>query len=119
MPLDALERWLHTNETRVHDPLAFVSAIDAVRRDPSCVECRRSLRGLLWTVLPRPPANVRGVATQAPMDVAIWRRCSQEARAMNLSLWLAVLALAVVLAWVRLGLWQRRVPVARDHAAGD
>lgn len=58
LPLDALERWLHANEARVPDPLAFVSAIDAVRRDPSCVECRRSLHGLLWTVLPRPPANV-------------------------------------------------------------
>lgn len=58
LPLDALERWLHANEARVPDPLAFVSAIDAVRRDPSCVECRRSLRGLLWTVLPRPPVNV-------------------------------------------------------------
>lgn len=58
LPLDALERWLRANEARVPDPLAFVSAIDAVRRDPSCVECRRGLRGLLWTVLPRPPANV-------------------------------------------------------------
>jgi len=58
LPLDALERWLHANEARVPDPLAFVGAIDAVRRDPSCLECRRSLRGLLWTVLPRPPANV-------------------------------------------------------------
>ncbi len=58
LPLDALERWLHANEARVPDPLAFVGAIDAVRRDPSCAECRRRLRGLLWTVLPRPPANV-------------------------------------------------------------
>ena len=58
LPLDALERWLHANEARVPDPLAFVSAIDAVRRDPSCIGCRRSLRGLLWTVLPRPPAHV-------------------------------------------------------------
>ena len=58
LPLDALERWLRANEARVPDPLAFVGAIDAVRRDPSCVECRRTLRGLLWTVLPRPPANV-------------------------------------------------------------
>ena len=58
LPLDALERWLRANEARVPDPLAFVGAIDAVRRDPSCAECRRRLRGLLWTVLPRPPANV-------------------------------------------------------------
>ena len=58
LPLDALERWLRAHEARVPDPLAFVAAIDAVRRDPSCIECRRVLRGLLWTVLPRPPANV-------------------------------------------------------------
>ena len=59
LPLDALERWLRANEARVPDPLAIVGAIDAVRHDPSCNECRRRLRGLLWTVLPRPPANVQ------------------------------------------------------------
>ena len=56
--LQALERWLHDNEPRVPDPLAFVAAIDAVRGDPQCIECRRSLRGLLWTALSRPPAHV-------------------------------------------------------------
>lgn len=56
--LQALERWLHGNESRVPDPLAFVAAIDAVRGDPHCVACRRTLRGLLWTALSRPPAHV-------------------------------------------------------------
>ena len=56
--LQALERWLHDNQPRVPDPLAFVAAIDAVRGDPQCLECRRSLRGLLWTALSRPPAHV-------------------------------------------------------------
>ena len=56
--LQALERWLHDNESRVPDPLSFVAAIDAVRGDPDCIECRRSLRGLLWTALSRPPAHV-------------------------------------------------------------
>ncbi|MGH8028081.1 MAG: hypothetical protein ACREO0_15290 [Pseudoxanthomonas sp.] len=58
LPLDALERWLGANQSRVADPLAFVAAIDAVRRDPTCVQCRGTLRGLLWSVLPRPPAEV-------------------------------------------------------------
>jgi hypothetical protein len=58
LPLDALERWLGANQSRVSDPLAFVAAIDAVRRDPACAQCRSALRGLLWSVLPRPPANV-------------------------------------------------------------
>jgi hypothetical protein len=58
LPLDALERWLGANQSRVADPLAFVAAIDAVRRDPACASCRSALRGLLWSVLPRPPAEV-------------------------------------------------------------
>jgi hypothetical protein len=56
--LQALERWLRGNESRVRDPLAFVAAIDAVRGDPHCSTCRRTLRGLLWTALSRPPAHV-------------------------------------------------------------
>ena len=58
LPLDALERWLGANQSRVADPLAFVAAIDAVRRDPACASCRSALRGLLWSVLPRPPVEV-------------------------------------------------------------
>jgi len=58
VPLEALERWLGANPSRVADPLAFVAAIDGVRRDPGCASCRNTLRGLLWSVLPRPPAAV-------------------------------------------------------------
>ena len=56
--LQALERWLRGNGSRVPDPLAFVAAIDSVRGDPQCIACRRTLRGLLWTALSRPPAHV-------------------------------------------------------------
>lgn len=56
--LQALERWLRGNESRVPDPLSLVAAIDAVRGDPQCIACRRTLRGLLWTALSRPPAHV-------------------------------------------------------------
>jgi hypothetical protein len=58
-PLDALERWLRANEARVADPLALVAAIDAVRQEPNCLPCRARLRGLIWTALPRPPAQVQ------------------------------------------------------------
>jgi hypothetical protein len=65
--LDGLERWLRQNEARVSDPLAFVAAIDAVRNDPQCQTCRRQLRALLWTALPRPrvqvPRRAEGDAT--------------------------------------------------------
>ncbi|RDZ29694.1 hypothetical protein [Lysobacter silvisoli] len=54
----ALERWLRDNETRVADPLALVAAIDALRERPDCADCRARLRGLLWPLLPRPPAAV-------------------------------------------------------------
>lgn len=58
-PLDALEQWLRKNEARVPDPLALVAAIDAVRQEPGCMPCRTKLRGLIWTALPRPPAQVQ------------------------------------------------------------
>ncbi len=58
-PLDALERWVGANEARVADPLALVAAIDAVRQEPDCIPCRARLRGLIWTALPRPPAQVQ------------------------------------------------------------
>jgi hypothetical protein len=34
--------------------LALFAAIDAARRDPSCIECREQLRRALWPMLPRP-----------------------------------------------------------------
>ncbi|MFC3551945.1 hypothetical protein ACFOLC_13120 [Lysobacter cavernae] len=54
----ALERWLREHEARIADPLAFVTAIDALRNDPDCTPCRRHLRALLWPLLPRPAATV-------------------------------------------------------------
>ncbi|MGN6225680.1 hypothetical protein [Pseudoxanthomonas sp.] len=65
LDLDALQRWLRENEARVADPLSLFAAIDAVRGDPACRECRQRLRGLLWSVQARPPAQVRRRATDA------------------------------------------------------
>jgi hypothetical protein len=57
--LDALDRWVRIHRERLRDPLALTAAIDAVRLDPVCDECRARLRGLLWDALEQPPATVR------------------------------------------------------------
>jgi hypothetical protein len=56
--LGELERWISANAGRLPDPLSLSGALDAVRRDPDCAECRRRLRALLWTAMERPPANL-------------------------------------------------------------
>ncbi len=68
--LDEFANWLTDNEARVDDPLSLVAAIDALRRDPDCADCRATLRARLWPLLPReaamaparPPADARGQA---------------------------------------------------------
>jgi hypothetical protein len=57
--LDALDRWVRINSGRLRDPLALTAAVDALRDDPRCGECRARLRGLLWNALEQPPAAVR------------------------------------------------------------
>ena len=71
--LDDFSEWLRANETRVDDPLSLVAAIDALRRDPACSDCRAALRALLWPLLPREaamtPARARpGERGQAYLD---------------------------------------------------
>lgn len=58
LKLDALARWVSANARRLTDPLALSAAIDTVRNEPQCQECRAKLRALLWTALERPPAAV-------------------------------------------------------------
>jgi hypothetical protein len=65
--LDALERWINANAGRLPDALSLSGAVDAVRRDPDCAECRQHLRALLWTAMARPPA---GLDRRRPADAA-------------------------------------------------
>jgi len=61
---DAFERWLTTQKIAGDgDKLGLLSAIDRVRRDPACEDCRRSLRALLWPLLPQPAAGIPARAT--------------------------------------------------------
>ncbi len=53
--LDALARSTATQAARGGDPLTIAAAIDALRRDPACRDCRARLRAALWPLLARPP----------------------------------------------------------------
>ncbi len=57
--LDGLDRWVRGNSGRIRDPLAVLAAIDGVRGEPGSRAEREKLRGALWIVLTRPPAQVR------------------------------------------------------------
>ncbi len=63
--LDALARWVAANAGRLPDALSLSAAIDTVRNEPECQDCRRKLRALLWTALERPTP---GVQRRAPVD---------------------------------------------------
>ncbi|MGV3577909.1 DUF4175 family protein [Brevundimonas sp.] len=54
LALGALDAWVRQNGGRIPDPLALRAAIDTVRNEPACLDCRRRLRALLWTALQRP-----------------------------------------------------------------
>lgn len=57
--LEGLESWVRSNSARLRDPLGVLAAIDALRGAPGSRALREKLRGQLWTVLTRPPAEVR------------------------------------------------------------
>jgi hypothetical protein len=57
--LAGLESWVRSNSTRLSDPLAVLAAIDALRSKPGSQALREALRGHLWSVLTRPPTQVR------------------------------------------------------------
>ncbi|VXB49964.1 conserved membrane hypothetical protein [Luteimonas sp. 9C] len=64
--LDALIAWAQAHPRQVDDPLALLAAVDALRRDAACADCRHALRGQLWRVLQRPlPAPARRASPDA------------------------------------------------------
>ena len=56
--LQGLERWVRSNSSRLSDPLGLIAAIDTLRAEPGCSDCRRALRGLLWEAIDAGPAQV-------------------------------------------------------------
>jgi hypothetical protein len=57
--LAALDRWVRQNGGRIADPLALTAAIDTVRSEPACADCRRRLRALLWSAIERPSTAIQ------------------------------------------------------------
>lgn len=57
--LAGLDSWVRGNSSRIRDPLSVLAAIDGLRAEPASRARRETLRGALWIVLTRPPAQVR------------------------------------------------------------
>jgi len=53
---DAAQEALRARESRSHDALGAMAAIDRARRDPTCASCRAALRAALWPLLSVPAA---------------------------------------------------------------
>lgn len=66
LQLDALSRWFDAHPDAVPDPLDVAMAIDTLRQQPDCAQCRQHLRALLWPALRRaegPPMRRDGADT--------------------------------------------------------
>jgi len=64
--LGGLDRWVRENSSALPDPLALRAAIDTLRAEPTCDECRRRLRGLLWSAIAPPATAVDRRAAPPP-----------------------------------------------------
>ncbi|AWH15928.1 hypothetical protein C1922_00575 [Stenotrophomonas sp. ZAC14D2_NAIMI4_7] len=64
--LDALASWQQRNAAFLPDALDLAAAIEQLRIEPGCKDCRQRLRAQLWRALQRPlPQVMRRTATDA------------------------------------------------------
>jgi len=68
-----LEQWVRARETELPQGIDVLAAIDALRSDPQCVDCRQRLGALLWPLLPVPASSTAtrpegGAAGKAYLD---------------------------------------------------
>jgi hypothetical protein len=61
--LAELERWVGARESELPQGIDVLAAIDELRNDPQCVDCRNRLGALLWTLLPV-PASATGTRAE-------------------------------------------------------
>lgn len=76
----ALTRWVGSHDPGDSDPLQLAAAIDEVRRDPACPECRLRLRDALWPLLATPPAAVADRPSAGNAGAAYLDALKREAR---------------------------------------
>ncbi len=55
--LDDASRWLQSHDGDERDTLAAIAALDALRQQPTCAECRIQLRQRVWPLLAKPLAK--------------------------------------------------------------
>ena len=55
--LDDASRWLQTHTGDERDTLAAIAALDALRQQSDCTECRDDLRKRVWSLLAKPLAK--------------------------------------------------------------
>ncbi len=65
--IEAFASWLVAHESEVDDALGLLAAIEALRVEPACDQCRETLRARLWPLL---PAQVAPPAGRAAADAA-------------------------------------------------
>ena len=64
--LDALAAWQQRNAAYLPDALDLAAAIEQLRIEPDCIDCRQRLRAQLWRTLQRPlPQAMRRSAADA------------------------------------------------------
>ena len=76
--LAPMSRWLEQNADRIEDPLSLVAAIETLRAEPACADCRQRRRALLWPLLPRPVAGTQARPAPDAAGEAYLDALSQE-----------------------------------------
>ncbi|WP_374604172.1 hypothetical protein [Arenimonas sp.] len=76
--LAPMARWLQDNADRLEDPLSLVAAVETLRAEPDCADCRQRLRALLWPLLPRPVAGAGARPTPDAVGEAYLDALSRE-----------------------------------------
>ena len=80
LDIEALARWIDSNDVGDTDPLQLAAAIDEVRRDPTCRDCRVRLRDALWPLLATPPAAAADRSSAGDAGDAYLDALKHEAR---------------------------------------
>lgn len=75
LEIESFEDWLRDHEAATD--LKLAQALESVRAEPDCVECRAQLRALLWPLLP--PARPLAGSREAPdAEGEAWLRALDE-----------------------------------------
>ncbi len=78
--LEELAAWLRAPATLLPDALGLIGAVDELRRQPDCAQCRTRLLDQLWPLLPNPPTATRSRSAPDATGRRYLDRLQHEAR---------------------------------------